>query len=192
MCIRTCVAERANALPTTESMRKDTMIRIPQWGLLPLSLFLVAPLLLFSQNPPQSNLQAISLAQQAMTTMTQGVTVQDITLTGTVTRSLGSESESGTATLRALGTGESRIDLMMTAGARTEIRDNSTGTPQGKWILPDGTSGPYAAYNCWTDADWFFPLLGSLAGPNIVLSYIGAETRNAVAVPSRTRLCRMG
>jgi hypothetical protein len=30
-----------------------------------------------------------------------------------------------------------------------------------------------------TDAAWFFPALGSLAvGPNVILSYIGQETRN--------------
>ena len=41
----------------------------------------------------------------------------------------------------------------------------------------------YAFHNCWTDAAWFFPALGSLAaGPNVVLSYIGLETHNGAAV----------
>jgi hypothetical protein len=94
-----------------------------------------------------------------------------------------SGSDTGTATLRALGTGESRIDLVLTSGTRTEIRDAQTGAPLGEWINPNGASGIFAYQNCFTDAVWFFPALGSLAGgPNVVLSYVGQETRGGIAV----------
>jgi len=75
------------------------------------------------------------------------------------------------------------MDLALGSGTRSEIRDAQTGTQLGKWVNPDSTSGQYASQNCWTDAGWFFPALGSLAaGPNVVLSYIGQETRNGAAV----------
>jgi hypothetical protein len=94
-----------------------------------------------------------------------------------------SGSDTGTATLMALGTGESRMELGLGSGTRSEIRDAQTGTQLGKWINPDNTSGAYTSHNCWTDAVWFFPALGSLAtGPNVVLSYVGQETRNGAAV----------
>jgi hypothetical protein len=86
--------------------------------------------------------------------------VHDVTFTGTVTRSLGSEIESGTAILRALGPDESRVDLALPTGTQTEIRDSSSGNRQDKWITPDGSSGMFASHNCWTDAVWFFPCSG--------------------------------
>lgn len=59
----------------------------------------------------------------------------------------------------------------------------STGVARGEWIAGSGKSGFFAPQNCVTDAVWFFPALGSLAaGPNVVLTYIGQETRNGAAV----------
>jgi hypothetical protein len=71
------------------------------------------------------------------------------------------------------------MDLALTVGTRTEIRDAQTGVPLGQWIAPSNASGLFAPQNCATDAAWFFPALGSLAaGPNVVLSYIGQQTWN--------------
>jgi hypothetical protein len=145
--------------------------------------FLVSSIPLFSKNQPASDPQAVSFAAQAIAALTNGLTVSDVTLTGSVTWTLGSETDGGTGTLMALGTGESRMDLALSAGTRTEIRDSSTGTPLGKWVSQSGGSGMYAFHNCWTDGAWFFPALGSLgAGPNVVLSYIGLEKHNGAAV----------
>jgi len=75
------------------------------------------------------------------------------------------------------------MDLALTSGTRTEIRDAQTGVPLGGWIAPNNASGYFASQNCLTDAVWFFPVLGSLAaGPNVVLSYVGLETRNGESV----------
>lgn len=69
------------------------------------------------------------------------------------------------------------------AATRSEIRDSQTGIPLGEWFAPNSMSGYSASQNCWTDSAWFFPTLGSLAGgPNVVLSYVGQETRNGTAV----------
>ena len=128
---------------------------------------------------PQSDPTAVALANQAMSALTSGVSLSDITLSGNVNWTNGSDSEAGTGTFLALGTGESRMDLVLSTGTRTEIRDASSGYPQGKWVSPSGASGRYAYHNCFTDPVWFFPALGSLAmGPNVVLSFIGQETRN--------------
>ncbi len=148
-----------------------------------ISLFVVLlaiPNSLLAQRPPASDPLAVAYAAQSIAAMTGGTTVNDVTLTGSVTW-IGSDT--GTATLRALGTGESRMDLALTSGTRTEIRDAQTGVPLGHWVDPNNSSGNYTAHNCWTDAVWFFPALGSLAvGPNVVLSYIGQESRNGTTV----------
>jgi len=131
---------------------------------------------------PGSDPQAVALASSAVAALTGGAVLRDVTLTGTVTRNV-TGPDSGTALLKALGTGESRVDLALSGGTRTEIRDGSTGISLGKWINPDGGTGTYSFHNTLTDPVWFFPALGSLAAsPNIVLSYIDQETRNGVAV----------
>lgn len=131
---------------------------------------------LFAQSPPASDPQALTYAAQSIAAMTGTVSISDVTLTGSVTWN---GTDTGTATLKALGTGESRMDLVLPDGTRTEVRDAQMGVPLGRWIDLNNTSGHFAAQNCWTDAAWFFPVLGSLAaGQNVVLSYIGRENRS--------------
>lgn len=141
----------------------------------------LAPTLLQAQTAVTSDPQALALAAQSIFALTKGAIINDVTLTGSVVWNGGADS--GTASLLALGTGESRMDLALSSGTRTEIRDSQTGVTLGKWANPDGISGAFAFQNCQTDAVWFFPALGSLAvGPNVVLSYIGQETRNGQPV----------
>jgi hypothetical protein len=133
-----------------------------------------------AQGPPASDQHALTLAAQSIAALTGGMNVSDVTMTGSV---VWNGTETGTATFRALGTRESRMDLALSSGSRSEVRDAQTGARVGQWINPDGSSGPFAFQNCQTDAVWFFPTLGSLAvGPNVVISYIGQETRNGGAV----------
>lgn len=129
-----------------------------------------------------SDPEALTLASKAIAALTGGQQISDVTLTGTVIRDVGT-SDTGTVTLEALGTGESRADLTLSEGTRTEIRDASTGEPEGEWINPDGTTGTVALHNTFTDPVWFFPALGSLAGGSqVVLTFIGQETRNGATV----------
>ena len=94
-------------------------------------LILVGSTFLFSQNhPPASNPQAVSFASQSVTALTGGKAINDVTLTGSVTWSGGAAPKTGTATLLASGTGESRTSSVVPSGTRTEIRDASTGTPR--------------------------------------------------------------
>lgn len=129
-----------------------------------------------------SDPQALALASRAIVALTGGQAIHDVILTGNITRDIG-RSDDGSVTLRALGAGESRIDMELGKGARSKIRDDSQGIAQGKWINPDGRSGKIAFQNTLTDAVWFFPALGYLAGgQNVVFAYVGRETRNGVAV----------
>jgi len=131
---------------------------------------------------PTSDPQALSIAAQTISKMIGPKAILDVTLVGDVTWFVG-DPETGTATLEALGTGESRLDLELSNGKRSEIRDSSTGSPVGEWMAKDGTTGEIASQNMATDPVWFFPALSSLAGgTNIVLSYAGEETLNGEAV----------
>jgi len=131
-----------------------------------------------NKQPSVSDPQALNYAAQSIAAM-GSLVVNNVTLTGSVTWMAGSDTENGTATFLASSTGESRMDLALSSGTRTEIRDASTGSPRGKWIAPNGASGKFAFHNCQTDAVWFFPVLSSLAaGPDIVLSYVGRENHD--------------
>ena len=163
------------------------MLRYAGPAVLLISLLFANQTFLFSQNKaPVNDPQALALATKALAALTNGVPAMDITLTGTTTWTGGSDADKGTVTLKAKGTTQSRVDLALSRGNRTEIRTVSNGYPQGAWIGSDGKSSAYASHNCWTDASWFFPVLSSLAAaqtnPNVVLSYGGAETRNATSV----------
>ena len=107
----------------------------------PLILLLVS--LASAQNAPQSDLQALALAAQAMAALTNGVAVSDVTLNGNATWIAGSDNETGSATLVAKGTSESRIELGLSAGAKkTEIRNDTASPHQGQSVMPDGTTHP--------------------------------------------------
>ena len=112
-----------------------------------------------------------------------GKQILDVTLSGRVTWTVGMESEMGTVTLWALSTWESRVDFALSSGSRKEIRDSGTETDQGSWRNPTGRTQLWSPHNRLTDPVWFFPALGSLsARPNVVLSYVGRETRNGSTV----------
>jgi hypothetical protein len=137
----------------------------------------------FAYGRPATSSTALSFAAQSISALTGGNAISDVTLTGTVTWTAGSDSETGTATLLAVGSAESRMSLSLTSGARTEIRDAQTGNTLGSWTGPGGSSGAFALFNCQTDAVWFFPAFSSLtAGPNVVFSYVGLEVRNGESV----------
>jgi len=132
---------------------------------------------------PASDPTAVSLAQKSMAALTGGTPIFDITLTGNVISNLDSDNDAGTGTFTAKGVAESRVDLMLSAGTRTEIRDSQAGPSKGQWISGNHNPKPMISRNCTTDAAWFFPALTSLHGsPNRLLRYVGQETRNGVAV----------
>jgi hypothetical protein len=151
-----------------------------------ISFLLLIPLSAHSQQALIQNPQAMALATQALAALAGSTQVNDITLTGTATRTAGPDIESGTVVLEALGDSYSRLDLTLSNGARHEVRNlSSISAPQGYWIGTDGTSHPFSFHNCMTDAPWFAPalsVLSQLSNPNLVVSYIGQETRAGTTV----------
>jgi len=145
---------------------------------------LALPRFVLALNQPASDPQALTLASLSIAALTGGITVTDIALPGNATLTIGSDVGSGPATLSAKGRHESRLDLNLDNGQRTEIR-NSTSGPLAEWIGADGKSHLFAFSNCMTDAAWFYPTFSSLASandPNQTLSYIGLETLNGASV----------
>src|SRR5213594_1742334 len=150
-----------------------------------LSLSLFAASLALAQNPPASDPQALSFVAQSIVAMTQGAAITDVTITGNANWIAGSDNETGQLTLRAKGVAESRIDLNLSGGTRTEIRNDTAGFPQGESIRPDGSVRAWATHNCWINASWFFPALSFLSAtsdPTLVFSYIGLETHRQATV----------
>lgn len=139
----------------------------------------------FSQNVVTKDPTAANLLGNAVKVLTQGVPITGVTVEGTVTRTSGSDVETGSVTLEALGGLDSSVDLALTNGQRSQIMNQSRVLPGGQWTGNDGTAHPMTLHNCWTPADWFFPALAlaeALNSASITLSYIGQETRNGEAV----------
>ena len=139
-----------------------------------------------SQQATIQNPQAVTLAAKALAALSPATPVNDITLTGNATLTAGSDIESGTVTLEALAGTNSRMDLSLSNSTHHEVRNlSSNSTPQGYWIGPDGSSHAFVLHNCMTDAAWFAPqltILSQLSNSNLVVSYIGQETRAGSAV----------
>lgn len=95
-------------------------------------LVLAGSAFLFSQNPPQSDPQAVALASRAIAALTQGSAIGDVTLTANVSWIAGPEPQAGTGVLLAKGTSENRIDITLSSsGKGTEIR-NALSDPRGE------------------------------------------------------------
>lgn len=138
-----------------------------------------------SQTAPSSDAQAVLLAQKTVTALSGGTAISDVTLNANVISILGSDNETGTGTFIAKGNDESRIDLTLSGGTRSDIRTVTSGRPDGTWQKNNGISTAYAQHNCWTDAAWFSPALSSLsqtANSSFIFKYIGQEQRGGVNV----------
>lgn len=145
---------------------------------------LISAVYAVGQNLQTSDASAVSLAQKSFAALTGGVPVADVTLNATVISVLGSDAENGTATLEAKGTGKSRVDVSLSGGNRSDVRNLTSGVAGGAWERNGGTSTAYAQHNCRADAAWFFPALSSLtqtANASFVFKYVGKEEHNGVS-----------
>jgi hypothetical protein len=74
------------------------------------------------------------------------------------------------------------MELNSSSGTTTEVREPQGNAARGTWTA-DGREGKIASHNCWTDAAWFFPALGSLApSMNTTLTIVGREHRHGQLV----------
>ena len=127
--------------------------------------------------------QPLPVLQQAYSAMAGTAAVNDVTLTGTAQRIVGSDDETGTVAYKAIP-GASRLDLNLSQGTRSEIRGIGTNGPGGNWIGPDGVVHEISNHNLLTDAGWFplFTLSNLISSTSTVLTYVGPETKNGVSV----------
>lgn len=155
---------------------------------------LLFPLLLISavsnaqQAPapaPPRDAQAITALTQALVAMTGGTTINDATLTVSVTRTSGSDEQTGTGTVSELGNNLAKTDLQLSDGEHRQVIDQSGTTPVGSWSNPDGAVHPAAPWNCWTPPAWFLPtalISNILNTPSVAVSYVGTGVKNGQTV----------
>jgi len=121
-------------------------------------LFLV-PFPIWAQQSAPTTAQGAVILQRAFGVLAGSASLADVTLTGTARRIAGSDDETGTAVLKALATGEARMDFGFPSGQRSEARTNSANGAAGTWTGPDGKVHPQSQHNLMTDSSWFFPAL---------------------------------
>jgi hypothetical protein len=130
--------------------------------------------------------QASTLLAQSAAALTGSVAVSDVTLTGNAQSIAGSDHESGTVTLAAMAAGESRMDLSLSGGNRSQIRSfDANGNTVGAWSGSDGVQHPISFHNLLTDAAWFFPALtlNRIASNSAMVGkYVGQEVLNGQSV----------
>jgi hypothetical protein len=143
----------------------------------------LVPAIATAQQSSPTQTQAVAFLQQALTALAP-TTITDVTLSGTARRIAGSDDESGTAAFKALLGVGSRLDLGLSSGIRTEVRNNSGPIPKGSWSGPDGTVHPITYHNLLTDIGLFpvFTLTGFAHSSSAVINYVGAESHDGQAV----------
>jgi hypothetical protein len=153
-----------------------------------LTLLLSTPGLSFAQQAMTTTTapSAATLLAEAAAALSGSVTVSDVTLTGTVQSTAGSDTETGTVSMKAMAPGESRLDLTLSASSHSEIRTfDDNGNLVGAWSGSDGVQHPIAFHNMLTDSSWFFPALTLsriVADTTTVGTYVGQETLNGQSV----------
>ena len=125
--------------------------------------------------------QALSLLSQSLAAMTKGLPISDVKLQAQVTRTAGSETDTGSAVLEAAAYDKSNTNFALTSGPRLEIRNGTTGV----WSAADAQNRPVALHNTWTAAAWFAPALviqSWIQDPSFSLAYAGLEDRDGSKV----------
>ncbi len=125
--------------------------------------------------------QALSLLGQSLAAMVKGLPIQDVRLQAQVTRTAGSTTDTGAATLEASGYDKSNTNLGFTSGPDSDIRNGNAGV----WSGVDAKSHPVPMHNTWTAAAWFAPALviqSWVQDPSFCLAYAGQERRDGAQV----------
>ena len=139
-----------------------------------------------AQQTPSSSAQAMNLLQQALAALNPGAPTTDVTLSGSAHYIAGSDDETGTAVLKAMGGGASRMDLTLSSGIRSEVHSvDASGSSVGAWSGSDGVQHAISFHNLLTDSSWFFPgltLTRLVNTTGIVGTYAGQEILNGQSV----------
>jgi hypothetical protein len=124
--------------------------------------------------------QALQILEQSLTALNGKTVTRDVTLSASVRYVTGSDDdETGTATLKAVAAGASRIDLSLSSGTRSEVQNLVANPPTGSWSGPDGTTHAIAPHNLLGEPAWFSPVTAitrHLNGTGWIVAYVGPET----------------
>jgi len=125
-----------------------------------------------------------AILQKALSALDPSGAVKDITLSGTARRIAGSDDETGTVVARGAAGNSTKLALNFPSGPRVEARSVDAGVLAGSWSGPDGVAHQAAYHNALTHAGMFpaFTLAALIASPNAVITSLGQETRNGIAV----------
>jgi hypothetical protein len=145
---------------------------------------MLLPVLAFGQQAQaaapnaQASAEGTSLLQRAHAAASGPLTLNDITLTGTVRRIAGSTDESGTVVMKALASGETSIEFSLSSGRRSEAHLNAEKGPVSKLRLPDSRM-QIAPHQDLNDSAWFAPsivLSRLLSSASLSRSYAGQQS----------------
>lgn len=134
-----------------------------------------------STNPPPTT--AASVLSSASSAFSKGVPIHSVTLTGTVTSTIGSDIESGNVTLTANADGSYQINLQLSQSARTETQTSFASGQQCTWSGTDGVAHAVAAHNCMEPVAWFLPdvaLFGSQQPQGVTPTLAGTATAGSI------------
>jgi hypothetical protein len=136
-----------------------------------------------AQQTASSSAQATQLLQQSLAALQGNASLTDVTLSGTARRIAGSDDESGTATYKAIS-GANRLDLTLSAGAHSEIWNNTSAPTVGSWSGPDGVSHPMTLHNLMNQASLSpaFTFAALTPAQNFAVALVGQETKNGQSV----------
>lgn len=156
-------------------------MRVPPFVAISLCALVASGLAAQTQQPGDSLTGRGFLQRSLAVQAGAGAPLADITLSGAAHRFAGSPDETGAVVVRALSTGEARMDLSFPSGTSAEIFGNSDKGPVGAWSGPDGIQHPIPVFDSVTDPAWFSPamMLGKWMLPSrTVASGEDAQTKD--------------
>ena len=105
----------------------------------------------------------MSIAANALSRLTGGQLLSDITFNGGINYTAGSDHDSGTFTLQATGPDASAVVFNLSQGRLQWLHGRNNLVRQAYFVEPDGESRNHTVKSAWADAAWFYPGLGLLS-----------------------------
>jgi len=129
--------------------------------------------------------QAATMIEQSLATLSGGLPVSDVTMKGAYTVIDSHGTQSGTITLVATASGQGQSTVVLPSGSYTETRSISATSASMIETGPDGVPHAISTQTALSPSPaWFYPalVLASASLPNHLSSYVGQETLDGEAV----------
>lgn len=134
--------------------------------------------------PPQDQFQQGS-QQLQKSAAALGAPITDVSLSGTITVTIGSNTQSGTFVLTATSAGKSRALFQLPNGTQTEVEDYVSSPHTGQLTTAAGETRQFHAESLLAPHPaWFFPsfLMNASLSDSYKPSLVGQETKNGSSV----------